>query len=97
MLAVLLFLGAATAGFGVTRVAAGRPALPSLGARAAWGTGTNDVVLVPRVLQVTEPDGTRPARFTVNVPQGWWSSASSGCSATTRAPSCASSHRTARR
>ena len=71
MLAVLLFLGAATAGFGVARVAAGRPALPSLGARAAWGTGTNDVVLVPRMLQVTEPDGTRPARFTVSVPQGW--------------------------
>jgi eukaryotic-like serine/threonine-protein kinase len=29
------------------------------------------VVLVPRMLQVTEPDGTRPARFTVSVPQGW--------------------------
>ena len=70
MLAVLLFLGAATAGFGVARVAAGRPALPSLGNRAAWGTGTNDVVLIPRALQITEPDGTRPARFAVSVPQG---------------------------
>ncbi|MGH3918708.1 MAG: protein kinase domain-containing protein [Pseudonocardiaceae bacterium] len=71
MLAVLLFLGAATAGFGIVRVAAGRPALPYLGTSAALGAGTNDVVLIPRVLQVTEPDGTRPARFTIGVPQGW--------------------------
>ncbi|MGH3836675.1 MAG: serine/threonine-protein kinase [Pseudonocardiaceae bacterium] len=71
MLAVLLFLGAATAGFGVVRVAAGRPALPDLGTSAALGAGSNDVVLIPRVLQVTEPDGTRPARFTIGVPQGW--------------------------
>jgi hypothetical protein len=71
MLAMLLLLGAATAGFGVARVAAGRPALPSLGTRAVWGTGPHDVVLIPRVLQVTEPDGTQPARFTVSVPQGW--------------------------
>jgi serine/threonine protein kinase len=70
-LAVLLFLGAATAGFGVVRVAAGRPALPYLGSRAAAGTSRHDVVLTPRVLQVTEPDGTRPARVTVSVPQGW--------------------------
>jgi hypothetical protein len=70
-LAVLLFLGAATAGFGVVRVAAGRPALPSLGTRAVTGTSRDDVVLTPRVLQVTEPDGTRPARVTVSVPQGW--------------------------
>lgn len=71
MLAVLLFLGAATAGFGIARVAAGRPALPYLGTKVAGGTGTHDVVLIPRVLQVTEPDGTRPARCTVSVPQGW--------------------------
>ncbi len=71
LLAGLLFLGAATAGFGVVRAAAGRPALPHLGTSAALGAGTNDVVLIPRVLQVTEPDGTRPAPFTVSVPQGW--------------------------
>ncbi|MDQ3760550.1 MAG: serine/threonine protein kinase [Actinomycetota bacterium] len=70
-LAVLLFLGAATAGFAVTRVAAGRPALPYLAARPAVGTMTGDVVLTPRILHVAEPDGTRPARFTVSVPQGW--------------------------
>ena len=29
------------------------------------------MVLMPRVLQVTEPDGTRPARFTVSVPRDW--------------------------
>ncbi|MGQ0715908.1 MAG: protein kinase domain-containing protein [Pseudonocardiales bacterium] len=71
MLAVLLFLGAATAGFGVVRVVAGRPALPYLGTSATVGADTKDVVLTPRVLQVTEPDGTRPARFTIGVPQGW--------------------------
>jgi eukaryotic-like serine/threonine-protein kinase len=71
MLAVLLFLGAATAGFGIARVAAGRPALPYLGHKAAGGTGTHDMVLILRVLQVTEPDGTRSARCAVSVPQGW--------------------------
>ncbi|MGH3975346.1 MAG: serine/threonine-protein kinase [Pseudonocardiaceae bacterium] len=72
MLAVLVFLGTAAAGFGVARVAVDEPVLPSLGARAAQGTGpNNDVVLTPRVLQLTEPDGSRPARFTVSVPRGW--------------------------
>ncbi len=70
-LAVLLFFGAAIIGFGVARVAAGRPALPHLETRSALGTGTDDAVLTPREVQVTEPDGTRPARFTVSVPQGW--------------------------
>ena len=70
-LAVLLFLGTAAAGFGVVRAAAGHPALPSLGTSAAVGATSNDMVLLPRALQVTEPDGTRPARFTVSVPQGW--------------------------
>lgn len=71
IVAMLLFLGAATAGFGAVRVAAGRPALPDLGTSAPLGTGTNDAVLIPRELQVTEPDGTRPARFAVSVPHGW--------------------------
>ncbi|MGH3897391.1 MAG: serine/threonine-protein kinase [Pseudonocardiaceae bacterium] len=71
IVAMLLFLGAATAGFGVVRVAAGRPALPDLGTSTPLGTGTNDAVLIPRELQVIEPDGTRPARFAVSVPQGW--------------------------
>ena len=44
---------------------------PVLEAPAAVGTRTDDVVLIPRVLQITEPNGSRPAQFTVNVPQGW--------------------------
>lgn len=71
VLALLLFAGATTAGFGAVRVAAGRPALPDLTARAIAGTNHHDMVLAPQVLQVTEPDGTRPVRFTVSVPQGW--------------------------
>jgi eukaryotic-like serine/threonine-protein kinase len=70
-LAVLLFFGAAITGFAVARVAAGRPALPSLETPAALATRTDPAVLAPRVVQVTEPDGTRPARFTVTVPQDW--------------------------
>jgi hypothetical protein len=70
-LAVLLFLGAAAAGFAIGRVASGRAALPYLGTRAVAGTSPDDVVLAPRALQVTEPDGTRPVRFTVTVPPGW--------------------------
>ncbi|MGH3721203.1 MAG: serine/threonine-protein kinase [Pseudonocardiaceae bacterium] len=76
-LVVLLFLGSASAGFGFVRLAGGRAALPSLGAlpylgaRAVAGTSPDDVVLTPRVQQVTGPDGTRGARFTVSVPQGW--------------------------
>jgi hypothetical protein len=70
-LAALLFLGAAITGFGAIRVAGGQPALPKLGARPAVGTNTDEVVLTPRALQITELDGTRPARFTVIVPQGW--------------------------
>ncbi len=71
ILAVLLFASAATAGFGAVRVAAGRSALPDLTTRAVAGTSHSDTVLAPRALQVTEPDGTRPARCTVSVPQGW--------------------------
>jgi hypothetical protein len=70
-LAVLLFLGAAAASFEIVRLASGRAALPYLGARAVAGASPDDVVLTPRVLQVTEPKGTRPVRFTVTVPQGW--------------------------
>ena len=71
ILAVLLFASTAAAGFGVVRVAVGRPALPNLATRAAAGTSRDGPVLAPRVLQVTEPDGTRPARCTVSVPQDW--------------------------
>ncbi|MGH3866915.1 MAG: serine/threonine-protein kinase [Pseudonocardiaceae bacterium] len=70
-LAVLLFLGAALASFGIVRLASGRAALPSLGARAVIGTSPHDLVLAPRVLQATGPAGTRAVRFTVTVPQGW--------------------------
>jgi eukaryotic-like serine/threonine-protein kinase len=70
-LAVLLFLGAATAGFGIARLASGRVGLPSLGARAVVGTSPGNLVLAPRMLQATGPDGTRPVRFTVTVPRGW--------------------------
>ncbi len=70
-LAVLLFLGAATTAFALTRAAAGRPALPSLEAPAVLGARTDDVVLTPRVVQVAQADGSRPARFTITVPQDW--------------------------
>ncbi|MGH3773915.1 MAG: protein kinase domain-containing protein [Pseudonocardiaceae bacterium] len=70
-LAVLLFLGSASAGFGIVRLSSGRAALPSLGALAVAGASPDDAVLTPRALQVTGPDGTRPARFTVSVPKGW--------------------------
>ncbi|MGH3753076.1 MAG: serine/threonine-protein kinase [Pseudonocardiaceae bacterium] len=70
-LAVLLFLGAAITGFAFARVAAGRPAFPDLETRAALRTSTGDAVLTPRVVQISEPDGTRTARFTVSAPQGW--------------------------
>ncbi|MGH3983130.1 MAG: protein kinase domain-containing protein [Pseudonocardiaceae bacterium] len=70
-LVVLLFLGAATTAFALTRAAAGRPALPSLDAPAVLGARTDDAVLTPRVVQVTQADGSRPARFTISVPQDW--------------------------
>ncbi|MDQ4102944.1 MAG: serine/threonine protein kinase [Actinomycetota bacterium] len=70
-LAVLLFLGAAITGFTAARIIGGKPALPYLGTRAAVGASTDDVVLASRVLQIAEPDGTRPARFTISVPQRW--------------------------
>ncbi|MGH3787906.1 MAG: serine/threonine-protein kinase [Pseudonocardiaceae bacterium] len=70
-LAVLLFFGAAITGFAAARIISGKPALPYLGTRAAVGASNDDVVLASRVLQVTEPDGTRPARFTISVPQSW--------------------------
>jgi serine/threonine protein kinase len=70
-LAVLLFAATAIASFEAARVAAGRPALPQLGARNVVRTPSDDVVLAPREQQVTEPAGARPARFTVSVPQGW--------------------------
>ncbi|MGH3871597.1 MAG: serine/threonine-protein kinase [Pseudonocardiaceae bacterium] len=71
MVATLLFLGAAAAGFGLVRVAAGQPALPYLGPSAPPGTGADDTALVTRELQLTEPDGTQSVRFTVGVPPGW--------------------------
>jgi eukaryotic-like serine/threonine-protein kinase len=70
-LAVLLFLGAALACFGIARLASGRTALPSLGAQAVVRTRPDDLVLAPRVLQATGPEGTRTVRFTVSVPRGW--------------------------
>ncbi len=73
-LAVLLFLGTAATGFGVARLASGRPplpALPYLAAPSAPGESPDDTVLTPRALQVSGPDGTRPARFTVSVPRNW--------------------------
>ncbi len=73
-LAVLLFLSTAATGFGVARLASGQPPLPSLPYLAAPslpGANPEDVVLTPRALQVSGPDGIRPARFSVSVPQGW--------------------------
>jgi hypothetical protein len=70
-LAVLLFLGSATTCFGLARLASGRPPLPYLASPSTAGASLDDIVLTPQVLQVSEPDGTRPVRFTVSVPQGW--------------------------
>jgi eukaryotic-like serine/threonine-protein kinase len=70
-LAVLLFFGAGIAGFGTARLASGRAALPDLRARLTVGTIPDDGVLTPRILQITEPDGARDARFTLPVPQVW--------------------------
>ncbi|HEX2264607.1 MAG TPA: serine/threonine-protein kinase [Pseudonocardiaceae bacterium] len=71
-LAVLLFLGAATTAFAVTRAAAGRPALPSLEGPTVLGARrTDDAVLTPRVVQLAQADGSRPARLTISVPQDW--------------------------
>lgn len=70
-LAVLLFVGAGLAGFGAARLASGRAALPDLRARATVGTSPDEEVLIPRVLQITEPNNTRGVRFTVTVPRGW--------------------------
>jgi eukaryotic-like serine/threonine-protein kinase len=70
-LAALLFLGASVTGFGAARIVTGRPALPHLGAPAAPGPSPGELVLTPRVLKVSEPDGTRPAQFTVSTPQDW--------------------------
>ena len=71
MLAVLLFLATATTGFGVARIASGRPALPHLAAPAALGASPGDPVLRPLMVQVGELPGIRPTQFTVSVPQGW--------------------------
>jgi serine/threonine protein kinase len=70
-LAVLLFLGASVTGFGAARIVTGRPALPHLGAPAVPGPSRGELVLTPQALTVSEPDGTRPAQFTVRIPQGW--------------------------
>jgi hypothetical protein len=70
-LAVLLFLATATTSFGVARIASGRPALPNLESPAPPGRGLADPAFASRVLQVGGLDGTRPARVTVSVPQGW--------------------------
>ncbi len=69
--AVVLFCGAAITGFGAIRVAGGQPPVPNLSARPAVGTSADDVVLIPRTLQVAEPAGTPPVRLTVTVPQNW--------------------------
>ncbi|HEX6401918.1 MAG TPA: serine/threonine-protein kinase [Pseudonocardiaceae bacterium] len=71
MLAVLLFLATATTGFGVARIASGRPALPHLAAPAALGASPGDPVLRPLMVQVGELPGIRPTQFTVSVPQDW--------------------------
>ena len=70
-LAVLLFLGAATTAFALTRAAAGRSALPTLEAPAVLGARTDDAVLTRRVVQVVQADGSRAARFSISVPQDW--------------------------
>lgn len=70
-LAMLLFLVTAAAGFGATRIAAGRPALPELGTPVSTSPGRDDEVLTPRALQVSGPQNSLPAQFTVSVPQGW--------------------------
>jgi hypothetical protein len=71
MLAVLLFLATATTGFGVARIAAGRPPLPHLPAPAALGASPDDPLFKAQVVQINELPGTRPTQFTVSVPQGW--------------------------
>jgi hypothetical protein len=71
LLAVLLFLTSSVIGFAASRVAAGQPALPSLGTRTAQDANPKDPVLSPLVIQVGEPPGTRSMQFTVSVPQGW--------------------------
>jgi eukaryotic-like serine/threonine-protein kinase len=82
-LSVLLFLSAALAGFAVVRLATGRAALPVLGpvlgpalgayrgGQSVAGTSPDDVVLTPRVLQISGPEGTQPVQFLITVPQGW--------------------------
>jgi hypothetical protein len=71
MLAVLVFLATATTGFTVARIAAGRPALPSVASPAVPGAGPDDPVLRPRAVQVNEPPGIRPTQFTISAPLGW--------------------------
>ena len=71
LLAVLLFLASAVIGFTAARITAGQPAMPSLTTRAAPNPSPEDPVLSPLVVQVDQPPGTRPMRFTVSVPQGW--------------------------
>ncbi|MBV9141709.1 MAG: serine/threonine protein kinase [Pseudonocardiales bacterium] len=83
-LSVLLFLGAALAGFAVVRLATGRAALPPVlgpalgsalgayrGVQSVAGTSPDDVVLTPRVLQLSGPEGTQPVQSLITVPQGW--------------------------
>jgi hypothetical protein len=69
--AVVLFFGAAISGFGAVRMAGGRSPVPNLGIRPAVGPSADDVELAPRALQIVEPDGAPPARFTIAVPQDW--------------------------
>jgi hypothetical protein len=71
MLTVLVFLATATTGFTVARIAAGRPALPSVASPAALGAGPDDPVFRPRAVQVNEPPGIRPTQFTISAPLGW--------------------------
>ncbi len=69
ILAVLLFIGAATAGFAASRVAGGAPALPDLWSGAAGPDSGS--ALVSRQVNVAEADGSDPGRFTISVPEGW--------------------------
>lgn len=71
VLAALLFFVTAATGFGVARIATGRPPLPHLAVPAALGANPDDPVFMRQTLQVSEPPGARAVQFTVSVPQGW--------------------------
>jgi eukaryotic-like serine/threonine-protein kinase len=73
-LAALLFLGAASGGFGAARIASGVSALPVLGMRAEpepTAPAGEHTVLVTHRFEIAEANGSRPATFTLGVPDGW--------------------------